>query len=115
MTDTFIWKTTTAASGSGTFATRESKFGDGYSQAVAAGINNETQSWNVELVGRKRTGVFGVLDPLAFLRAKKGATSFFWTPPLGVQGYYRCKQYGIRDVGGGLYAITATFEQVFYP
>jgi phage-related protein len=115
MTDTFTWKVTTAASGTGDFAVRESKFGDGYSQIVPAGINNEAQTWNVELIGRDRAGNYGVRDPLAFLRARKGGTSFFWKPPLGVQGYYVCKGYGIRDVGGGLFSLTAKFEQVFYP
>ena len=115
MTDVFTWKVLATASGEGEFAVNEARFGDGYSQAVAQGINNEKQTWNVTFHGRKRTGVFGILDPLNFLRARKGSISFFWTPPLGVQGYYRCKRYSIRDEGGGHFTVSATFEQNWQP
>lgn len=115
MTDVFNWKVLATASGGGEFAVNESKFGDGYSQTVPQGLNNEFQNWSVTFAGRKRTGVFGVLDPLNFIRARKGGISFFWTPPLGVQGYYQCRRYSIRDEGGGLYTVTCEFKQVFQP
>lgn len=115
MTDVFIWRVTATAAGEGEFLVTDSDFGDGYSQSVPQGINNESQNWNVTFIGRKRTGTFGVLDPLAFIRARKGGISFFWTPPLGTQGYYQCRRYSIRDEGGGLFAVNCAFKQVFQP
>lgn len=110
MTDTFTWKVTSEASGDGEFTLTESKFGDGYSQDVAIGLNNEVQKWNVTFVGSKAQAQ----EVMDFIRAHKGQM-FFWTPPLGTQSYFKCKKYGINDQGKKTFSITMTFEQAFAP
>jgi phage-related protein len=111
MTDTFTWRVTAEASGGGQFTVSTSKFGDGYQQDTAIGLNNDVQKWTVTYVGYK-TDARTVLD---FIRAKMGSVAFFWTPPLGDQGYYKCKKYTPVNVGGLLYTLQFDFEQVFAP
>lgn len=115
MTDTFTWRVHATASGEGAFDVRKSQFADGYSQRVPSGLNNDAQSWNVTFGGYDVTGMLGVRDPLAFIRAKKGAESFFWTPPLGTQGYYVANNYRVTPQGGNFFTVSCTFEQVFGP
>lgn len=111
MTDTFIWKAEVSTSGSGTFTTSSAKFGDGYSQEVPDGINNEVQSWSVEVKGRKPD----VQPALDFIRSHKGM-SFFWKPPLSaVPGYFKCKKYNLRDEGGSYWTLSLDFEQGYAP
>lgn len=111
MAEEFTWCVRTETTGTGTFDTRSAKFGDGYEQAAAEGINNERQQWPVSLVGKESK-----IEPaLAFLRARRGATSFLWTPPLGAQGLYRCNTYSLTPHGNGVFTLNATFEQTFQP
>lgn len=111
MTDTFTWGTHDT-SGGGDFTINEAKFGDGYTQSVAIGINAEVQRWSVS------TNAYEAEmrdDIVAFLRSHKGVV-FYWTPPLGVQGYYVCKDgWKSNYQGGGLWVISLTFEQRFMP
>lgn len=108
---TFTWKTTAATSGPITLRTRKAQFGDGYSQEVQDGLNNKVGSWSIACVGSKDE-MQAVAD---FLDARGGAESFYWTPPLGVQGYYRCATYTPGYQGGDVYTISGTFQQVFAP
>jgi phage-related protein len=111
MTELFDWRVHATASGGGDFTTNDCKFGDGYMQSTVAGLNNEVQKWNVTVEAYRAEMLAG---PLAFIRARQGM-SFFWTPPLGDQGYYRCKRYsGPTDQGGGLWTLNMEFEQVFF-
>ena len=57
---------------------RAVKFGDGYEQRTAAGLNSDPQMWS--LIADKRLGedVGAVYD---FLKARGGHEAFFWTPP----------------------------------
>jgi phage-related protein len=111
MTDTFNWRVHSTASGGGEIATSKSQFGDGYSQELPLGLNSETQRWTVTV-----SGYAALIDEvLAFIRAKQGAESFYWTPPRGAQGYYRCKRYNTSDVGGAYFTLQMEFEQVFTP
>lgn len=98
--------------GSVAHATLEARFGDGYAQVAADGLNNARQSWPLTFVGREAY-VAAIRD---FFDRHKGARSFLWTPPLGVQGRYLARGgYQLTPKGKGLYSITATFEQVFHP
>jgi phage-related protein len=103
--------------GSGTFNTRKAQFGDGYKQIVGDGINTEWQSWPLSWLCTWTQAV----ALMAWIRAHPYQVSFFWTPPLGVQGYYRIVSYTAVANGGNVakhldtYTITATFEQDFKP
>jgi phage-related protein len=55
----------------------ESKFGDGYSQRVADGINNNLQTWQISFTKRSGADVDAIYD---FLEARGGVESFEWTP-----------------------------------
>jgi phage-related protein len=111
MTDTFNWRVHSTASGSGEFTTAKAQFGDGYAQEVPLGLNNEVQKWTITVSDWSAELEAG---PLAFLRAHAGM-SFFWTPPAGVPGYYKCKRYQLADQGRGYLTLNAEFEQAFMP
>ena len=90
---------------------RTAQFGDGYAQSVADGLNNKVQTWPL---------IFTVTDTdattiMTFLDGLQGYQSFFWTPPLGLQGYYRCTDYVLTPHGAQWNTIAATFTQVFNP
>jgi phage-related protein len=111
MTTTFIWTPRIDPVGTVSLRVLKAQFGDGYQQTAADGINNETQSWPLQFRG-KAAFITPIRD---FLRARQGYQSFFWTPPLGVQGYYKCTGWTLKPMGAGNYEIAATFEQAFQP
>jgi len=111
MTDTFTWPVTSDVSGGGEFIVNSTKFGDGYEQSEPQGLNNDRQKWTVTFVGN----VEECQEVIAFIRSKQGAESFFWKPPLGVTGYYKCKSYKPTNQGGLLYTLALDFEQSYFP
>ncbi len=118
MTDTYsLNPPSLGIQGAGSFALRTAKFGEGYVQDAGAGPNNESQVWPVAWT----LGQTDAVALMAFLRAHGQGQTFFWTPPLGVQGYYVCTKYGITPLVGnpvpgmGVYTITAQWEQRFKP
>lgn len=111
MTTTFTWKPDSKPSGTKTFRVLTAQFGDGYKQTAANGINNASQSWPLTFTGRSAD-----LAPIqAFLDARAGWQSFYWTPPLSAQGLYKCDTYQIKQIGSDVWQISATFEQSFQP
>lgn len=107
MSEVFEWAPSVEASGDTTFAVRTAKFGDGYQQDVADGINNLSESWPLTFVGdgAKTKAIKEFLDWHA------GWRSFQWTPPLGVPGLYKCAAHNRTAHGGDAYTLTATFVQ----
>lgn len=110
MTDTFNFRVNSDASGEGEFILSKSKFGDGYEQEIAHGLNAEKQKWSNTFSGY-RAQAEAVVE---FLRAHKGVP-FFWTPPLSPTGYYKCKTYRIQPQGGGYFLVNMDFEQAYAP
>lgn len=111
MTTNFTWPVQAKLAGAVKFAVLTAQFGDGYKQTAADGINNQSQSWSVVIRGSAAQ----VTPARDFLNARAGYQSFFWTPPLGAQGYYECKEYELHHLGVSNWELTATFEQVFQP
>lgn len=110
MTDTFNWVPLIEPQGKTTLRVRKAQFGDGYMQQVGDGINNIVKSWPLTFRGRSAT-----INPIAaFVEAHIGV-SFFWTPPLGVQGYYSCEGHTLTPHGGDVYTLALTLDQVFKP
>ncbi|KAF1071005.1 MAG: hypothetical protein GAK45_00620 [Pseudomonas citronellolis] len=107
----FTWPIEANDEGEVSYRTRTSQFGDGYSQRSSDGLNNRSQSWPVSLVADKAEA----LVILAFIDRHKGARAFRWTPPLGEAGLYVCASCKPSNLGGSVYRISATFEQVFHP
>lgn len=111
MTTTFTWTSDSKPAGTTKLRTLSAKFGDGYEQKAADGINNKSDSWPLSFTGNSAK----ITAIKAFLDARCGYQSFFWTPPLGAQGYYRCSEYAMHHLGGDAYQLSATFEQSFQP
>lgn len=110
-TSTFTWSPRIEPTGTATYRVRKAQFGDGYEQRAADGINNKVQSWPLSFVG----GGSYVTPIRDFLDTCAGWQSFYWTPPLGTQGLYRCSSHAIRRLEGDNYELSATFEQSFQP
>lgn len=84
------------------------KFGDGYEQRTAIGINFIKDKWSLTFTRAREEG----LAILKFLRARGALNAFTWTNPLGETGTYKCASWKPKSLPGGL-EITADFEQVF--
>ncbi|GAP66831.1 phage minor tail protein [Mizugakiibacter sediminis] len=110
-TPTFTWQATGNPTGTVSFRVRTAQFGDGYKQTVADGINNKVQSWPLTFTGTKAE----MQAIVNFFDERAGWQSFYWTPPLGVQGLYKVTTYSPTPKGGPIYTVTATFEQAFAP
>lgn len=111
MTDTFTFVPLVEPQGQSVFRVRKAQFGDGYSQVVGDGLNTEVQTWPLSFIGKSSD----IMPILAFLRAYAGHTSFYWTPPLGVQGLYRCEKFNLTPHGNDNYTLSAEFQEVFAP
>ncbi|SDI07242.1 phage tail protein [Pseudomonas panipatensis] len=108
MTEVFSWDIAVSSTGTINQSVREAKFGDGYSQAVGDGINNEWEVWEISRIGRKAL----IDDIRAFFRRHGGWKSFSWTSPSGMQGLFRCSNIQLAPHGAGKFTISATFTQV---
>lgn len=110
--ETFTWRTQGQPEGSFNQRVRVAKFGDGYEQVAADGINPEQQSWPLSFSGLESE----MLPILSFVR-RHVIKSFVWTPPYGKQGLYRIASDSIRatPVGGKTMTVSATFEQSYAP
>lgn len=84
------------------------KFGDGYEQRVATGINNTPEKWSLTFT----VGNPALPDAVAFLQARRGVESFYWTNSFGVTNVYVCRGWSLSR-GPGKQALTMDFEQVF--
>ncbi|WP_434642624.1 phage tail protein [Achromobacter piechaudii] len=111
MAERFTWRSTGQPAGGTTFRRLTAQFGDGYRQVAGDGINNKVQSWPLTFSGDRSE--MGAL--IAFLDRHAGTASFLWTPPLGVEGYYEAPVYNVMPVGGDVYSVSTTFQQVFRP
>lgn len=113
MADTFTWIPDDAPSGDTKFRVLETKFGDGYAQAIPDGLNVRSDVWPLKFDRRASD----VLPIKAFLDAHIGV-SFNWTPPgVGsVAGLYRCnKGYSSTPRSGDQEVVSFTLEQYFAP
>ena len=88
-----------------------SKFGDGYEQRVADGINNNLQKWTISFTKRNDTDVGSVYD---FLEARAAVESFDWTPRgEGATRVFVCRKWTRRfDVYNVVQGISFVLEEV---
>lgn len=86
---------------------RVAKFGDGYEQRAADGINTLLRTVSVRLAADLDT-----LDAAEqFLINRGGVEAFNWYDPKGQDGLWVCRSWTRRDgVTGG--ELSATFEEV---
>lgn len=84
------------------------KFGDGYEQRVPTGINSSPETWTVEFT-RSSTAF---PDVLAFVQARNGVESFYWTTPFEQTKVFVCRKWGVVRKQGYI-TLSMDFEQVF--
>lgn len=86
------------------------KFGDGYEQRVADGINTNAATYSLAFNARSDSEAAGII---AFLDARAGVEAFDWTTPDGVTGKFVCSDYNRTMSRYNINNVTATFRQVF--
>lgn len=109
--ETFTWSPRVNPTQTVSMRVRKAQFGDGYIQASGDGINTRSQEWDLNFVGTESY----IEEIKAFLDSHEGYRAFQWKPPLEPLGLYRCEQYKPTPMGGGNFALTATFLQAFKP
>lgn len=110
----FTWRGQVETSGTGQFNMFSSKFGDGYSQDVPNGMNNETQKWNVKVSSKGGAGR-AFQQALDFIRAQRGQPFQWKAPNTSALGWYKCQNYSQNDGGGDYWTLTMDFEQAYAP
>lgn len=84
------------------------KFGDGYEQRVAAGINNALDVWSLTF-----TGTSAQIAPIdAFLKARGAVAAFNWTNPYSETGLYLCRKWGKSREHATKCTLTCQFERI---
>jgi len=93
------------------FTVLTSKFGDGYEQSASVGINNKSSTWQFSKNGKEAL----IREIKAFFDDHKGADSFLWDSPLDGEVRVKAGEYQLVSLGAGMWQISTTFTQVFYP
>lgn len=90
---------------------RVTKFGDGYEQRSAYGINVTAESWPLTFTSLDQSTT---ADIIAFFVDKNAVISFNWTPPgESTPKKWVCRQWTKQVNAGNLFTITATFDRVY--
>lgn len=109
--ETFTYKRQSGATGTITYAVRESQFGDGYVQVIGDGINTRRASWPLSFEG----GLDDMLEIVAFFDRHAGYKSFYWTPPDSEDPLmWRVANVSLTSIGAGVYRVSAEFKQVYF-
>jgi len=88
----FSWLPDSGSTRDVEFAMLSAKFGDGYEQRAAKGINSKVIKWSLTFT-RSQTEIKAISD---FLDARLGYQSFQWTNPRNEVGSYTCKSYSVK-------------------
>jgi phage-related protein len=89
--------------------TRSIKFGDGYEQRLAYGLNTDLKVWNVTF---QNITTAVKVDITGFLESRRGTQQFNWTTPSGDIGSFICQEWDCSIVAPNTWSITATFREV---
>ena len=96
--------------------TRVIKFGDGYEQRLAKGINPSRRTFSLNFENRSNTVTNNILNFLSSATGgNNGAKSFNWSPPLGATGKWICQDPSVEIVAHDLNNIDLVFKEVFEP
>ncbi len=82
-------------------------FADGYTQARPKGLNHNLMTFNLTFSGNQ-TKIKQIDD---FLIRHGGYKAFYWTPPFGKQGKYKCKEHQVT-YQQSYWQLTGEFEEV---
>lgn len=98
-----------SSSGTTEFKVLKNKYGNGYEQRVADGINNNLSVYSV--VWENMTDGDSTTLIAAFETAR-GVDYFTWTPPKKSAGKFAVAAYSWTAMSGSIYTVSATLEQV---
>lgn len=85
------------------------RFGDGYEQRLADGINVQPAMWDLTFTYDNST--IATID--SFFATKAGITSFTWTPYGGSEIKVICREWSVSIDSPSTSTIRTTFEQVY--
>lgn len=86
------------------------KFGDGYENRIAKGLNTILEVWTLTFQNRDQTEA-DAID--TFLRTQAAVTAFDWTPPgASTSRRFVCREWSRSVNKANLFTINATFEEV---
>lgn len=89
------------------------KFGDGYEQRAAVGLNTNPKTWNLAFSKRDISEI-DAID--SFLDARGAVERFSWTPPRASDPVVVvCRQWSRTYENAAMDSLTATFDEVFEP
>lgn len=107
----FTWMPSKGFTTDTTPRVRVAKFGDGYAQRIADGINTLEQTWNLTF-GSIPLATADAIE--AFFVTKAGVVSFTWTPPDSQTEYWvLCSKWSITYETDFSRVVSATFERVY--
>lgn len=89
---------------------RVAKYGDGYEQRQANGLNTMPKTWNLRFSVRTDAEANTIVS---FLEAQASVLAFDWVDPNGSAGKYVCRQWSRTKDRYNLNTVTAVFEQVY--
>lgn len=107
---TFTWTPDKGASKAVRTRVNAVRFGEGYEQRVAEGINSVWEEWTLRFTARTRAEI-DAID--AFLTTQKGVVNFDWTTPQGVSKKFICKEWSPSYEHDYMCELSAVFEQRF--
>lgn len=108
---TFTWLLSYGTDQDATPRVNEARFGDGYSQAVADGINALAMTWSLNFTYRAADETDEILG---FLADHGGYDTFWWRSVVdGQPKRVLCRSWRTRQVGPGQYQLEMRFEQRF--
>lgn len=91
---------------------RVARFGDGYEQRVADGVNPMAEAWALTFAVRTDSEAAGIVG---FLAARGGFEAFDWTRPDGVSIRVVCRKWNRTLDRYNMNTVTARFERVYEP
>lgn len=86
------------------------KYGDGYEQRAADGLNTDPMAFNLQFNVRSDAEAAAIIN---FFKDRGGVSYFTWTPPGLSQTKFICRKYNRLRNQIDDNNVTATFEQVF--
>ncbi len=106
---TFTWTPDAGATEEREPRIRSVRFGDGYEQRAADGLNSDMRKRGLSFTARSTSEAAAILS---FLETQGGVASFDYTHPGDSSRKYVCRTWKITDTGYNLKTITADFVQV---
>jgi phage-related protein len=86
----------------------KSRFGEGYEQRLANGINNKLRTWSLTFL---RASVDIIAIEL-FLDEKGGVNSFTWTPLDFSETTIICREWDYNYLNGDARSLSCVFEEI---